>query len=324
MKIVVVGSGAFGTALASMLSKNRKIEVLLISRSLSQVEEINNKHKNTEYLDGKKLSKRLVATKDLDVIKGADFVMLALPSKAILEFVSVNVDFFEKVRCVVNLSKGFGSEDGALVPDSISKVLGRKLSFASIKGPTFAHDLLLSPSSAFTIAGTTVKDVKKLKVIFKKAGLKTDDVSSIEELEYLSILKNVYAIALGVLEARYSNPNLRATVFTEALAETRIIISFFLDYEIDVLKYAGIGDILLTGLNDQSRNRTLGLMIGKSFIEPSLVGNSVVVEGVRSIKLIKDKLTVKQMQNLKIFSALVELMDMKISINQFIKRIIKS
>ena len=324
MKVVIIGSGAFGTALGSALSKNRNLEVFLISRNLSQVEQINKKNKNTAYLDGKKLSKRLTATSDLNTISGSDFAMLALPSNVVGQFVEKNRNNFQNVGCIVNLSKGFGTDNGILIPDTILRIMGVDFPVASIKGPTFAHDLLSSPTSAFSLASTHSEKAKLLKKVFKGANIKTDYGNSIHELEYLSILKNVYAIAMGVIEAKYSNPNLRAAIFTDSLRETRVIASFFLGQKVDVLKYAGIGDILLTGLNDQSRNRTLGLMIGKTFLNPTSTNNGVVVEGVRSIRLIKDKLPENVMSKLKIFSALVDLMELKINAAEFLKKIIKN
>ena len=323
MKVVVVGSGAFGTALASTLSKSKRNSVFLLSRSKKQVKQINQKHINSKYLNGLKLNKHLIATIDREIIIDSDFVMLALPSKEILNFLHQNKNDLKQAKSIVNLSKGFGTEKGQLVSEIIYEVLGEKTSVCSLKGPTFANELTSSPLSAFTVAGNNENSINDLKMLFKGQNVRIDTLKNIEELEYLSILKNSYAIAIGIIEAKYTSSNLRAAVFTDSLAEIKTIVTHLVRRECDILKYAGTGDLLLTGLNDQSRNRTLGLMIGKSFIQPTSKTSSVVVEGFRSVGLLRKKLPQEIVKKLVIFDSLSLLLENKISVNKFINNVIK-
>lgn len=290
MKIYIVGSGSFGTAIGSTLAHNSKNQVTLISRNSQQANQINTTGYNSDYLDDIKLSSQLRATTDFNQLNNADIVFLAIPSRAIHTFLSTYACNIKSASIIGNLAKGYISETQELITDHISSVLGNESNVASIKGPTFAQDLLRSPASGLTIATTKIHNKECLNTLFNESGISTDVASSMEELEYLSLLKNVYAIVLGVVEAKFSNPNLRSVVFTNCLTEMKLVADYCCGHSTNVFLYAGVGDLLLTGLNDHSRNRTLGLMIGKGFIKPGDNIQGVVTEGLNSISFISNKL----------------------------------
>lgn len=290
MNICIVGSGSFGTAIGSVLANNPNNQVLLISRNAKQSNQINTSNYNSDYLDDIKLSNKLSATTDFDRLKEADLVLLAIPSRAIYGFLSEHAHKIKSSSIVGNLAKGYVSETQTLITEHIVKILGNNANVASIKGPTFAQDLLRSPASGLTIAAQQHQSRDCLTSLFHESGISVDIASSLQELEYLSILKNVYAIVLGVVEAKFSNPNLRSVVFTNCLAEMKLVADYCCGHSTNIFLYAGVGDLLLTGLNDHSRNRTLGLMIGKGFIKPGDKIQGVVTEGLNSISFISNKL----------------------------------
>lgn len=290
MKISIVGSGAFGTAIGSILANNLKNDVVIISRNSTQANNINTSGYNTDYLDGIKLSNKLKATTDFEQLRVADLVLLAIPSRAIHSFLCMYAGHIRSTAIVGNLAKGYISETQELITDHISSVLGSCLNVASIKGPTFAQDLLRSPVSGLTIAASQPHHRECLITLFHDSGISIDIASSMEELEYLSILKNVYAIVLGIVESKFSNPNLRSVIFTNCLAEMKLVADYCCGFSTNVFLYAGVGDLLLTGLNDHSRNRTLGLMIGKGFIKPGGNIQGVVTEGLNAISFISSRL----------------------------------
>jgi glycerol-3-phosphate dehydrogenase (NAD(P)+) len=322
MKISVVGSGSYGTAFASILAGNPSYAVTIFSRSAAQVEQINTKAKNSQYLDNIQLSPRLQATQDLGKLSGSDYVFLALPSGAIQAFVDDNIENLKNSKFVVNLAKGFISAKNSTVPEYLREKLGAYVRIGALKGPTFAADMLHSPLSAVTISAYGADALQEFEFLMKHSGIRYDTISNIDTLEFLSILKNVYAIAIGIVEAKFKGPNARAAIFTQCAIEMQQVCSLCVDENVNILKYAGIGDLLLTSLNDQSRNRTLGLMIGKGFISPTGFDKSVVVEGLRSIDYVASKLGPAQISQANVLLRLHDLIHAKLTVGDFISELL--
>ena len=321
MKIIVLGSGSYGTAFASKLAVSPAVKVTVYSRSDIQAHFINDEKTNPSYLDNLSLSKHLSATINIEDARGADALFLALPSGVIRDFVEENMGVFLSAKLVVNLSKGFISDSNETIADYLIRKI-HNVTIASVKGPTFAGDMLLSPSSGLTLAATNETALRALETMLVDSGFCVDQATSLREIEYLSILKNVYAIALGIVEAKFNNPNLRAVVFTRCLAEMKEVASQCCGHEANIFLYCGVGDLLLTGLNDQSRNRTFGLMLGKGFIKPGNNIDGPILEGIKSINFIKSRLSGLSPVKAKIYYALLDLMEQKITVGQFTGRVV--
>jgi len=322
MKISIVGSGSYGTAFASILCANPQHAVTLFSRSASQVEQINVSARNPQYLDNFPLSARLRATQQIEAMERSDIVFLALPSSAIQPFIDQNVSLLSTTAAVINLAKGFISSARATVPEYLQAKLGPAVGIGSLKGPTFAADMLHSPISAVSICASNAETLGVLKNVLIRSNVKFDIIPNMETLEFLSILKNVYAIAIGIVEAKFKSPNVRAALFTECAIEMQKVCSWCVGEEVNILKYAGLGDLLLTSLNDQSRNRTLGLMIGKGFIDATAFDKAVVVEGLRSIDYIASKLTAGQRSGAHVLDSLSKLIGGELDTGAFIATVL--
>jgi glycerol-3-phosphate dehydrogenase len=104
----------------------------------------------------------------------------------------------------------------------------------------------------------------------------------------LSVLKNIYALVLGVVDAKYNSPNTRFMILTKAFSEARILLKSVGGSEDTLFLACGFGDFCLTSLNDLSRNRTLGLLIGKGFFSADYKSNSVILEGLNAIEMFHD------------------------------------
>jgi len=320
MKISVIGSGSYGTAIASVFATNITNNVTVFTRSVIQADDIGKRKQNRRYLDNLVLSSNLQASLDLTAIVRSDFVFLALPSSSIKAFVDDNSDMLDSCSVIVNLAKGFISSENITIPAYIEKRLARTLGIASLKGPTFAADMLLAPISAVSIAATDIVSLAQMRSLLDGVDIIYDVIDDITVLEYLSILKNIYAIAIGIIEARFNNPNLRAALVTQSAVEMQRVVSLCVGANVDLLKYAGIGDLLLTGLNDQSRNRTLGLMIGKGFISPDTYDKAVVVDGLRAISFVSANVSRGELANCPILANLKSLIDLEISTSDFIAK----
>ncbi len=314
MIISIIGAGAFGTAIANSVDKVHHINLYTRSQSLSDY--INSEHKNPNCFPHKKLSKKIVATADLNIISTSDIIFLCLPSNAIQDLLQKNT--FNQNAIIINGSKGFSTE-GITIPEYLGNHTSNEI--CSLKGPSFASELILEVPTSFTLATPSIQTFVKIKSIFRKDIIVLDYTSDIKGVELVSILKNVYAIILGISDACFNSPNTRFLTFTKAWQEMHLILEH---YKVDtlVLKcFAGIGDFGLTSLNDLSRNRTLGLLIGKGFFTYN-VDNNVILEGIRSVKFIIEQLPQNIVENLSLIKHLNDLFNNKISTKIFIEKII--
>lgn len=314
MNISIAGGGAFGTALANALNKENQITIY--TRNKKVVSEINTSRKNPFYFPNKILSKAIKATDDLHSINHADYLFLCIPSHAIIPFAEQLV--LHPNCIVINGSKGFG-QHGKFIPDVLSEIIPNKL--ASLKGPSFANEFIFEIPTSFTIATKELSDFMKIKSLFRSNLAVFDYTNDIRGVELLSILKNIYAIIVGIVDAYYNSSNVRFLVFTKALNEIKNILEIFEVQSDTIFRYAGIGDFGLTSLNDLSRNRTLGLLIGKGFFGQN-PGNPIVLEGVNAIDHILKKLTKEQLGELRYFSQLHFLFNNQINVKDFVNYII--
>ena len=149
-------------------------------------------------------------------------------------------------------------------------------------------------------------------------GFSLDYSSDVRAVELNSILKNMYAIAIGLVSGRYNSPNVDFLVYTKAVNEMRGLLNLFSCDEETIFRYCGIGDLGLTSLNDLSRNRTFGMLIGKGFSYDEKSG-ATVIEGKRTIRLIGEIVTEKKRENdFPLVMSLYRLMYQGSSLNDYI------
>ena len=302
MNILVLGGGAFGTAIANELSVNTENNVVLFSRSQQKVDEINTYHTNKFCFPNKHLTKFLSATSDKNEIKNADVVFIALPSTVIIENLLVLQSYFNEDALFVNLSKGLFAE-GVTVVESIEVKLGIT-NIVTLKGPSFAVEVMEHADTLLTLGYSTSKQYEIINTIIKNTSLHIDCTTDIRGVEVLSVLKNIYALVLGVVDAKYNSPNTRFMILTKAFSEARILLKSVGGSEDTLFLACGFGDFCLTSLNDLSRNRTLGLLIGKGFFSADYKSNSVILEGLNAIEMFHDLVDEKSNKNLPIFNKL--------------------
>jgi glycerol-3-phosphate dehydrogenase (NAD(P)+) len=319
MKVVITGAGSFGTALGNILIKNQNAEVNLLARKKEIAASINNLHTNNAYYPHFILDEKLKATVDKKVLQSADIIFLAIPSSTVIEYTENNLSSFSENSTIVILSKGFGKDNMTLV-DSLKRFVPNEV--CSLKGPTFSTDLIHNNPSAFTVAATKPEVSDVMRILFADTNIYLDYSDDILGVEIASALKNIYAILLGIIDAHFNSANVRFLILTKAFNEMKNIILYFGGMGETLFKYCGFGDFGLTALNDLSRNRTLGLLIGKGFLD-SHSTNSVILEGIRTIDIVyNSKLIDKEKrQSLYMLQELYRLFNTEYSIQQFIENI---
>lgn len=278
--IIIAGAGVFGTAIAERLSWNVNNTVLIYSRNQEIIDDINNNHQNKKCYPTRFLETSITAFSNIERFSEADYIFLAIPSNSIISFTEQIESYVNPHSLVINLAKGLAA-DGSFITDKINNP-------ASMKGPTFAIELLNGFPSAFTFGGKKEDYIRIKKEILTSTMISLDYTSDAKSVELLSVLKNMYAIAIGLVSGRYNSPNVDFLIYTKAANEMRSFLELFNCSTETIFKYCGIGDLGLTSLNDLSRNRTLGLLIGKGFIPDVTSNSSTIVEGYRTVKLMND------------------------------------
>lgn len=302
MNIYIIGSGTFGTAIANSLAKNLNNNVTLYSRSQKIVDDINNNNFNTKYFPNTKLNTKIKATSDIERVSGHEFVFLAIPSSAIKECLNNFKYKISNEQIIINLSKGIFN-NGQTITDYLASFFDNK-NIVSLKGPSFAIEIMENAKTLLTLACAEKFLFEKISKLFLKTNIFLDYTNDIKGVEVLSVIKNIYALFMGVIDAKYNSHNTRFMFMTKVFSEIRMLNNNLGGNENTLFLSCGLGDVCLTSLNDLSRNRTLGLLIGKGFYESNSKDNTVVIEGLNSVKTIYNMIDQKLVSDFPILSKL--------------------
>jgi glycerol-3-phosphate dehydrogenase (NAD(P)+) len=204
-----------------------------------------------------------------------------------MEYLDSIHSYIPETAILVNLAKGFGSEHKTIIR-CLKETFKNPL--CSMKGPSFAREIINRVPTGFTIGCEDSSIGNTLSEVFDGTSIFIDRSDDIEGVEMLSILKNIYAICLGIVDAHFNSPNIRFLVLTKAFNEMRKILLQFGGKEQTIFNYCGYGDFTLTALNDLSRNRTLGLLIGKGFFTEH-VSHDLVLEGKVAVNVFYEEIS---------------------------------
>ena len=285
-KILIVGAGSIGTALAVLLARNG-FDVWLWDRSKEVVNSINKLHENTRYYPGIKLPDNIVATSSMDIVKSAEVIFLAVPSHATREVArKLKKAGLRKSTIIINLAKGIEYPPLKRLSQVIWEETKNK-SIIVMSGPNFADEILLGYPSGTTIAGYNYEAVLRVKSLLENDHFIVQVSNDVIGVEMGGVLKNIYAIAMGICSALGINENAYFFILSEAFLEMRDIIIKMGGYESSLFLSSGFGDLCLTSSSNKSRNRILGFLAGKKML--GVVNNiSVVFEGKKSVKAIRE------------------------------------
>jgi len=290
LKICFIGSGAISTALANVLCKKEKYDISLLSIEEAVIKSINEEHINRGYFPSIKLHPGLKATGDKEILGTADILFAGIPSNVVVPYFDENKALINPEALIVNLAKGFGVNHNT-IPKGISSAVPNQV--FSLKGPSFAREIINNLPTGMTLVSKTDKNFELFSDIFQGTTIYLDYSNDVNGVELASILKNIYAIIVGIVDANFDSPNLRSLVLTRAVNEMRYIMTKFGGKSKTMFKYCGYGDFSLTALNDLSRNRTLGLLIGKGFFTAG-ISEKVVLEGKIAVNVFVEEIAKKR------------------------------
>lgn len=288
MKTVVIGSGSWGTALAQVLSDNKE-EVIIYGIEKSEIDDINLNHENSKYFEGVELNPTLKATDDITVVREADIVLLAVPTFAI-EGICLQIDPYLKNNViVVNVSKGFHPETSERMSEVIRRCISKEhlSSVVSLIGPSHAEEVVIRLLTTIDAVSLNEEDAQTIQRTFSNNYLRIytgdDEIGS----ELGVAIKNVMAIASGILSGLGYQDNTRAALITRGLQEMIRYGVFFGGKQQTFMGLTGIGDLIVTCTSIHSRNFEAGYQIGKeNDVANFLKYNKKTVEGVRTAKIV--------------------------------------
>ena len=290
-RVAVVGAGAWGTALANVIAR-KGIETVLWSHEEDVAESINGRHVNDRYLPGAPLDPRLTATGDkAAAVEGAEWVVSVSPSHVVRPVMARAAAHMRGGARVISASKGIENESLKTMDEVLRDVLpgDAERTAAYLSGPSFALEVAQGQPTAVTMASHDADTARAAQELFQTPYLRVYTSPDVRGVELGGSLKNVVAIAAGVVEGLGFGHNTRAALITRGLAEiTRLGVACGADPR-TFAGLAGMGDLILTCTGTLSRNRTVGVELGKGRSLDDILGGMVAVaEGVRTAQSAHD------------------------------------
>lgn len=281
LKVGLLGGGSWGTTVATLISRNAP--VTLWARNPDTVAEINDKHSNETYLPGARLPDNLVATNDIgEAVASSDVIVMGIPSQ---NFRAVLQEVREHIRPwvpVISLTKGLELATGMRMTEVINEVLpGHPVGV--LTGPNLAREIMAGQAAASVIAMEDEIIMRELQTLFSSGLFRVYTNSDVVGCELGGVLKNIIAIAVGMGDGQGAGDNTRSALITRGLAEvTRLGVAIGGRAE-TFAGLAGMGDMIATCTSPQSRNRHVGVELGKGRNMQDIIDEMVMVaEGAKS------------------------------------------
>ena len=281
LQVGLLGGGSWGTTVASLICRNAP--VTLWARNPDTVDEINSQHSNETYLPGAKLPERLAATNDIsEAVSNADIIVMGIPSQ---NFRKVLEEVRKHIRAwvpVISLTKGLELDTGMRMTEIINEVLpGHPVGV--LTGPNLAREIMAGQAAAGVIAMEDEIIVRELQSVFKSGLFRVYTNTDVIGCELGGVLKNIIAIAVGMGDGQGAGDNTRAALITRGLSEvTRLGVAMGGRPE-TFAGLAGMGDMIATCTSPQSRNRHVGVELGKGRAMQDIIDEMVMVaEGAKS------------------------------------------
>jgi len=279
----ILGAGSFGTALAVHLARAGHA-VHLWARDPLLAQAINERRSNPTYLSELSLPPGVCATSDLDrALRGGQLVISALPSHGTRDVITRAVPFLEKSVPIVSATKGL--EEGSLLRMSelIGHIAGPSHPVAVVSGPSFAIEVGRGMPTAVVVAAADERVVTLVQEELRTKYLRLYATSDIVGVEIGGALKNVIAIAAGVVEGMGIGHNALAGLITRGLAEITRLASALGARRDTLAGLAGLGDLVLTCTGSLSRNRHVGIELARGRSLDDIVGSmKMVAEGIKT------------------------------------------
>ncbi|MFU8764404.1 MAG: NAD(P)H-dependent glycerol-3-phosphate dehydrogenase [Haliea sp.] len=281
LKVGLLGGGSWGTTVAALVARNAP--VVLWARNPETVREINTHHSNETYLPGARLPEKLRATADIgEAVAGADVVVMGIPSQ---NFRSVLQEVRKHIRPwvpVISLTKGLELDTRMRMTEIIAEVMpGHPVGV--LTGPNLAREIMAGQAAASVIAMEDATILRELQCLFSSGLFRVYTNTDVIGCELGGVLKNIIAIAVGMGDGLGAGDNTRAALITRGLAEISRLGCAMGGQPETFAGLAGIGDMIATCTSPQSRNRHVGMELGRGkSMETISAEMFMVAEGAKS------------------------------------------
>ena len=263
LKVAVLGAGSWGTALAALMARHGH-SVVLWGRDAQATRAIDRQHENPRYLPGIALPETLRATSDLAVsLQDADLVLVVVPSHAFTETLRLLAPLRPAAAGVAWATKGFEPGSGRFLHEVAEDILGPQVPLAVVTGPSFAKEVALGLPTAVTVHGQDPEFAQRVADVLHGPAFRAYTGDDMVGAELGGAMKNVLAVATGVADGMQLGLNARAGLITRGLNEMLRLSAAIGAKPETLMGLAGLGDLVLTCTGDLSRNRRLGLALGR-------------------------------------------------------------
>jgi glycerol-3-phosphate dehydrogenase (NAD(P)+) len=284
LKIAVIGGGSWATANIKMLTDNTTPkEIFWWMRNEETLQHIRKFRHNPSYLSSVEIDVKPenLSTQIKEVVEKAEVIILNVPAAFLKDALSgiTNADFKDKI--IISAIKGIVPDENLIVGDYIHQHYNFPLEqFLVLSGPCHAEEVALEKLSYLTLASQDKKLAGRLSCYFNTRYIKTNISDDIYGTEYAAVLKNIYAIASGICHAVGYGDNFQAVLISNAIREIKRFVDAVHPINRDINESAYLGDLLVTGYSQFSRNRTFGNMIGKGYtVNSAQLEMNMIAEG---------------------------------------------
>jgi len=287
---LVVGAGAWGTALSVQLANNG-LAVSLTSNDKDNLREIANTKENERYLPGIQLPDAINIEPDYSkCVASSSSVLVCVKSKYFLSTLQALSTHMTPEQNLIWATKGLDPDTGETFSETIKKKMPSLNKTAIISGPTFAEEVAQGKPTAITLASENIQELSGLASIMSSSLFRVYTSNDIVGVQLGGAFKNIIAIAAGASDALNLGANARTALISRGLEEMKSIgVSFGAKPE-TFFGLSGLGDLVLTSTDNQSRNRRLGLLIGSGIsLDNAIEKLGTTPEGVHAVKALYNK-----------------------------------
>lgn len=285
-EIVVLGAGSWGTTIAKVIADGGN-EVTLWSRRLELAQEISQTGRNGEYLPGIDLPSGLSATSDIEsALQGAKQIYLAIPSQSLRESLLVWQPMIPKDATLISLMKGLELDTGLRMSEVIVEVLGCDLEqVAVISGPNLALEIAKKEPAAAVCAGESAERTTEVARVCSSDYFTVFTNQDMIGTELGGVLKNLIAVAIGIVNGLGYGQNTKASIMTRGLSEITAFAIAHGARRRTMFGLAGLGDLIATSESSLSRNFRAGEMLGKGYSKLEVLRRmKQTAEGLSSVE----------------------------------------
>jgi glycerol-3-phosphate dehydrogenase (NAD(P)+) len=318
-KVGVIGAGAWGTALAQSLANSGR-DIIMWAREEEVVHSINNAHENTLYLKNIRLNEMIKATTNHKDLSDCDVILVSTPAQHIRTTVKDMQDVLVSKPFVL-CSKGIEVESGELLTDVVKEIIP-KAKVGILSGPTFASEIAAGLPCAVTLAMESKTVGEEVVEAIGSRTLRTYLTNDIIGAQVGGAVKNVIAIASGVIIGRGMGESARCALVTRGLTEMARLGKALGAERATLMGMCGVGDLFLTSSSMKSRNFSLGAALGEGKTLEEILGDRIAVtEGVHTAKALK-LMASNNAVDMPISRAVYEFLYEDISIDDIIEKVL--